>query len=140
MEALQQANVYQALLEQGASHQQAMALATSPQVMAQSGGAYWPQAPELKTFTNASGESFPMQVINAGGGAGHGLTMSGIPITEPSGQTGGNSAQGLPGSSTLTLSAIDQAKRQGLAGEDLLQTIPRDYQDLVRAYLNGDIG
>ncbi len=160
----QQQAIYSAMLQNGASPAQAQMLAASPQAFQAGQGAYMPAAPQVQTYTNSAGEQIPVQIQNPGGRAGHGLSLSGIPITapgttaNPTQAAGGqeatqvgeqtqnapaasagptNTLQGMPGSTAQTLQMIDKAREAGVSGEELLKQVPREFRDLAEAVQSG---
>lgn len=162
-QAMQQQAVYQAALQTpGMSPQIAQAMAMSPQFFQAQQGAYLPQSPQVTPVQNADGSQTLFQQNNKGGGAGHGVSISGIPITEPPGTTqnatqaaGGagatpgaeqnentpaasagptNTLQGMPGSTPAILAQI---KANKAAGKDPALGIPDTYKLLSDAVLDG---
>jgi hypothetical protein len=159
-QSLQQQAIYSAMVQNGASPSQAQALALSPQFFQSGQAAYMPQAPQVQTYMNSGGDQVPIQVQNPGGRAGHGLSISGIPViapgttANPTEAAGGapaqpqdqggpaaapvaNTIQGMPGSTQQMLGQIDAARNQGVTGNDLLQLAPREYRDMTQAVLDG---
>src|ERR1700677_2695032 len=61
---MQQQSIYSAMLQNGATPEQAQALAASPQFFASGQGAYMPQAPQVQTYTNSGGDQIPVQIQN----------------------------------------------------------------------------
>ena len=130
-QAMQQQAIYQAALQTpGMSPQTAQALAMSPQFFAAQQQSYLPQATQVVPVQNSDGSQTLYQNRNSGGGAGHGVEISGIPITEPPGTTSApagaagaqgqgattpptNTLSGMPGSNTATEKAVRQAAETG---------------------------
>ena len=162
-QALQQQAIYQAALQTpGMSPQVAQALAMSPQFFQSQQGAYLPSAPEVTPVQNADGSQTLVQKSNKGGGAGHGVSISGIPITEPPGTTAApaqaagaapattpqeqsgnaptataaptNTLQGMPGSTQAILKQIQTNKA---AGQDPMAGIPEQYKGMAQAVREG---
>ncbi len=162
-QSLQQQAIYSAMLQNGARPEQAQALAMSPQFFQSGQGAYMPQGPQVQTYTNSDNAQIPVQIQNPGGRAGHGLSLSGIPLIAPGttaspeqaaggGATPGaeqsgnapagsagptNTLQGMPGSNAQILQMIDKAQAQGTPAEEVLKVVPREYRDLTQAVLDG---
>ncbi len=101
---MQQQAIYSAMLQNGATPEQAQAMAVSPQAYAAQQATYSGAAPKVTPVQNSDGSQTLLQEINKGGPAGHGVSISGIPITEPPGTTtsptqaagGARSAQAAP--------------------------------------------
>ncbi len=117
-EAVQQASrqkaVYDAAMQtQGMSPQIAQALAMSPQFFGAQQQSYLPQATQITPLQNSDGSQRLVQTSNPGGVAGHGHSLSGIPITEPPGTTPAPEqaagAQGATPTTPATQGAADDA-------------------------------
>ncbi len=160
--AQQQRAVYDAAMQsKDMSPQVAQALAMSPQFFQAQQGSYLPSAPQVTPITGADGSQTLVQTSNPGGGAGHGVSLSGIPITEPPGSTsslagaagaapapeagqGGdkpapvagskNTLQGMPGSPGAIMKQIEANKA---AGVDPTAGIPPFYKALATAVREG---
>ncbi len=166
-EAVQQAQrqraVYDAAMQsQGMSPQIAQALAMSPQFFGAQQQAYLPQATQVTPVQQSDGSQTLLQTSNPGGSPGHGVSISGIPITEPPGttQSPGQAAgaqgatpaadqgqgapapvsgpkttlEGMPGSTQATLKQIEANKA---AGVDPTAGLPTFYKGLAQAVLEG---
>ena len=167
-QALQQQAVYQAAMDlnrqnPGAiSPQVAQAMAMSPQFFQAQQGAYLPQATQTPMMQSPDGSQTPIAIRNAGGGAGHVPSVSGIPITEPPGTTANpsqaagaaqvapqgeqsgnapaasagskNTLQGMPGS-TAAIEA--RVKANIAAGQDPTAGLPDNYKNTAQAVLDG---
>ncbi len=162
-QAKQQQAVYQAALQTpGMSPQIAQAMAMSPQFFGAQQGAYLPQSPQVTPVQNSDGSQTLLQQSNPGGGAGHGVSISGIPITEPPGTTAKpaqaagaapatqgaeqsenapapvsgskNTLQGMPGS---TNAILEQIRANKAAGKDPTLGVPQGYKAMAQAVLDG---
>ncbi len=168
-EAVQQASrqkaVYDAAMQtQGMSPQIAQALAMSPQFFGAQQQSYLPQATQVIPVTNPDGSTTLTQMSNPGGKAGHGGSLSGIPITEPpgttqspaqaaggagatqgadqsenapapvSGQRNTLSAGGMPGSTQAIEARVDA---NIAAGQNPLTGLPDNYKNAAQAVLDG---
>ncbi len=164
-EAVQQAQrqraVYDAAMQsKDMSPQVAQALAMSPQFFGAQQGSYLPQPTQVTPINQPDGGQTLVQTSNPGGGAGHGLSMSGLPITEPPGTTTAparaagaapppdaqgspaqapnaqptNTLQGMPGSTQAVLKQIEANKAAGL---DPTAGIPEYYKGMATAVLEG---
>ncbi len=87
--AQQQRAVYDAAMQtRGVSPQIAQAMAMSPQFFQAQQQSYLPQAPGIQTVQNNDGSTTLLQTRSPGGQGGKGgISVSGIPITEPPGTT-----------------------------------------------------
>ncbi len=161
-EAAKQRATYDAAMQtQGMAPQIAQALALNPQFFAAQQGSYLPQGPKVTPVQNSDGSQTLLQESNPGGGAGHGVSVSGIPITEPPGTTasptgaaggaggGGagqgqtappassgpkNTLQGMPGSTA----AIEERVNANIAaGVNPLDGLPDNYKNAAQAVLDG---
>ncbi len=158
----QQAIYHAALQTPGMSPQVAQALAMSPQFFQNQQGAYLPQAPQVTPVQQSDGSQTLVQQSNPGGGAGHGISISGIPITEPPGTTPnatraagatpptqggeqsgnapaasagpGNTLQGMPGSTNAILKQIEANKA---AGADPMAGVPEYYKGMAQSVREG---
>ncbi len=166
-EAVQQAQrqraVYDAAMQtQGMSPQIAQALAMSPQFFGAQQGSYLPQANQVMPIQQADGSQTLVQIGNKGGVAGHGSSLSGLPITEPPGTTGtpaqaaggapatqgaggeenapadvsgsGNTLGGMPGGTNAILAQIRANKA---AGKDPTLGVPENYKVMAKAVVEG---
>ncbi len=143
----------------------AQAMAMNPQFFQAQQGAYLPQAPQVTPVQNTDGSQTLYQQSNPGGRAGHGVSISGIPITEPPGTTsspteaagGAGAAPATPGTggggnapatasgprNTLqgmpgSTAAIDSRVKSNIAaGKDPTEGIPDNYRTTVKAVLDG---
>ncbi len=161
---MQQQAIYSAMLQNGASPEQAQAMAVSPQAYAAQQGAYNAQAPQVMPVQNNDGSQTLVDIRNPGGNAGHGHSLSGIPITAPGTTTsptqaaGGdrgaqapqgaeqsgnapaasagptNTLQGMPGSTNATVEAIGKARE---AGVDPYSLIPPAQRAVTKAIVDG---
>ncbi len=158
-----QAAVYGGAMQTpGMSPQTAQALSMSPQFFQAQQGAYLPQGPQVTPVQNADGSQTLIQQSNPGGGAGHGVSISGIPITEPPGTTRSpaqaaqgagatpvaeqsgnapaasasptNTLQGMPGSNQAILKQIEANKA---AGRDPTEGIPEYFRGMANAVREG---
>ncbi len=158
---LQQQAVYSALL-QSAGPEMAKAMAMNPQFFQSAQGAYLPGAPQSQVLTDQFGGQSLGQILNKGGGAGHGLEYAGLPIVSPPGTTQSparaaqgaaatqgargdqgapavsagptNTLQGMPGSIQTTL---DRIKTNQAAGRPPGEGVAPEYQNMTQAVLDG---
>ncbi len=163
---MQQQAIYSAMLQNGASPEQAQMLAASPQAFQAGQGAYMPQANKATPVNNSDGSQTILQESNPGGPAGHSLSISGIPITPP-GTTaspaaaagGARSAQAAPATqaeqnenapapvpgagNTLqgmpgsTNAVLAQIKANKAAGKDATLGLPDGYKAMAQAVIDG---
>lgn len=150
----QQTATYQAMRQNGASHEQAMALAQNPQFFESGQGAYMPSAPTLEQVPGAFGETSLLQKKTGPGGNIQlsQLGVGGPPGAQPGAQPGTTqnpqqaaqppaqqTSQGtaIPGSIAATERAIVEGRARGMTAEQLLQAVPAGGRDTVRAVLEG---
>jgi hypothetical protein len=139
--AQRQRAVYDAVMANQGSHQQAMGAALDPAHFNTYSDPTAPRAPEVQQSVNAmTGESTPYAVNRPAGGR---LNISGIPIgqaapqgaPQPGALAGGNTlTQGMPGSITETLARIEAAKAAG--GDPLAALSPVD-RGMAQAVYDG---
>ncbi len=140
-QSLQQQAVYSAMLQNGATPENAQAMAMNPQFFQMGAPANMPTAPEKTVLTDAQGNQTLGQIQNKGGPAGHGFSgFSGIPIVQPgttpsapqaagaTSQPQGAQGDGLP-------PVISEQAQQDLGYKpptDTLQGIPGNTTELTK--------
>ncbi len=83
-DAARQRAVYDAAMQTpGMAPQIAQALAMSPQYFGAQQGSFLPQPSQIQTVNNSDGGQTLLETRNPGGGAGHGHSLSGLPIVPP---------------------------------------------------------
>lgn len=118
---LQQQAIYSAVLQHTQNPDVARALAMSPQFFAAQQASYLPQPTQVIPVQNSDSSQTLVQQSNPGGGPGHGVSISGIPITEPPGTTGSparaaggasqaSAAQGAQGGSSTPTAQVQVAQ------------------------------
>ncbi len=155
-QSLQQQAVYDAMVKT-AGPEMARAMATNPQFFQAANQAFLPAAPQSQVLQDQFGGQSIGQILNKGGGAGHGMEYSGLNIVNPPGTTQ-NPAQATQGAvhkdpqdgtsavqpqNTLTgmpggiQSLLDTIKANKAAGRPADEWLPYAYKYMTRAVLEG---
>ncbi len=153
-QSIQQQAVYDAMVKT-AGPEMAKAMATNPQFFQAANQAFLPAAPQSQVLSDQFGGQSIGQILNPGGGAGHGLSYAGLPITQPGttqnpGQATAapqgdapqnptapqpaNTLQGMPGGVQGLLDRIQANKAAGLPPST---GIPQVYQEMTDSVISG---